>query len=112
VPITTRNLADYAPAPEDAEAARRAFRDAGFEVGELVGISFSITAPRSRFEEVFGIRLRVDERGAVAASDREAPRGGLELPLGRLPRSLAERLVAVAFTPPAELHDGEGSALF
>lgn len=110
VPITTENLAQYQPSADDAAAAQAAFGAAGFEVGPMVGISFSITAPLSRFEQVFGVPLRVDEGGAVAAAAKAAPAGGMELPLHRLPGALAERVAAVAFTPPADLH-GEGGML-
>lgn len=110
--ITSRNIHEYAPSGEDAAAAREGFRAAGFETGEVVGISFSITAPLSRFERFFGIGLEVDEQGAVAAAGSPAPAGGLELPLDALPSSLAGRLVAVAFSPPAELYGGEASLLF
>lgn len=112
VPITSQNLAEYAPSPEDAAAARAAFRAAGFDAGEVLGISFSITGPLALFERFFGTKLRVDERGAVATVGAEAPAGGLELPLDRLPTALAARVTAVAFTPPADLHGGDGSLLF
>jgi|SRR4051812_6909849 hypothetical protein len=99
VAITVETLDRYRPSPQDVEAAREAFRAAGFEVGELVGISFSVTAPVSRFERFFAARLRVRPDGAV-----EVGSGGLELPLTALPPALAGRLVAVTFTPPADLH--------
>ena len=108
VPITSENVSDYAPASDDVQAAQSAFRETGFEVGPLVGISFSIAAPLTRFEKTFGTKLRVDERGAVARVESDAPGGGLELPLAQLPRHLADRLVTVAFSPPADLH-GSGS---
>ncbi len=108
VAITAANIADYQPSAEDAAAAQAAFRAAGFEVGPVVGISFSITAPLARFEQVFGVPLRVDERGAVAAGTGAAPAGGTELPLDRLPGEARERVQAVAFTPPADLHGDAG----
>ena len=110
VPITSENVAEYAPAPEEAAAVTAAFRAAGFEVGAVVGISFSITAPLSRFEQYFDTRLRVDDRGAIAPAGGRAPSGGLELPLGALPDEVRERVVAVAFTPPADLMHGEASS--
>jgi hypothetical protein len=111
-PITTRTLAEHAPSREDSAAALAAFRAAGFETGALGGISFSITAPKARFEQFFGVDLDVDERGVVALAGRKPPSGGLDLPLDHLPPELSGRLEAVAFSPPADLHGGEGSALF
>ena len=113
-PITARTYAEHQPSPADVDAAREAFRGAGFDLGDFVGISFAITAPQERFEKVFGVELDVDERGAVSLAAKEPPPGGLELPLSRLPAALRDRLEAVAFTPPADLHPGggEGSALF
>lgn len=111
-PITTRTLAEHAPSREDTAAAQAAFRAAGFEVGELGGISFSVSGHKARFEQFAGVELDVDERGAVALAGKKAPSGGLELPLDRLPPELRGRLEAIAFAPPADLHEGEGSALF
>jgi hypothetical protein len=107
-PITARTLAEHQPSPADVAFAQEAFRAAGFEVGELGGISFAITAPKRRFEQLFGLELDVDERGAVGRAGEEAPSGGLELPLARLPAALRARLEAVAFTPPADLYPGGG----
>ena len=106
-PITSANIRDYVPSPEDAAAAQEAFAARGFEVGPLVGISFSITAPAETFESTFGARLR-DRKGRVhvtGAPDADA----LQLPLAKLPESLARRIVAVTFTPPAEIF-GAGEA--
>lgn len=113
-PITARTLAEHQPSRADADGARDAFGAAGFAAGELGGISFAITAPRERFEQLFGVELDVDERGAVSLAGEAPPPGGLELPLDRLPAELRDRLEAVAFSPPAELYSGggEGSAMF
>ena len=88
--ITTETLGQYQPSPEAAERVRKRYARAGFEVGPLVGISFSITAPASAFEKVFKTRIR------------EAGKGDLELPKKALPRELAEDVAAVTFTPPPD----------
>jgi hypothetical protein len=111
VPITSANIAEYAPAPEVFAAAADAFRAAGFEVGPAVGISFSVTGPLSRFERYFDTRLHVDERGAVARLGARPPPGGLELPLNALAPALARNIDAVVFTPPADLHGMEASLM-
>jgi len=85
-PITAANLAANQPPPEAVEAARKLFREAGFQVGPYVGISFSISGPPSLFESFFGTRL--DKLKSY------------ELPLRVLPKEVADRIEAVTFTPP------------
>ncbi len=102
-PITAANIADFEPARAHVDAARQAFIDAGFVTGELVGIAFSITAPRWMFENVFGTTVHPAEGGGLVAASAEGPWGTRELPLGALPPDLARLLVAVTFEPPAEV---------
>jgi hypothetical protein len=64
-----------------AAAVREYFRDLGFDVGPLVGVSFSIDADRSLFESTFG---------SV----------GGELDLALLPSNIREQLQTVTFTEP------------
>jgi hypothetical protein len=111
-PITAANIGEHAPAPEDAAIAKQRFRLAGFAVGEVGGISFSISGPRTLFEEFFSTPLEVDERGAVSGAGSAAPAGGFELPLDPLPRELVGLVVAVVFSPPADLFGSEESILF
>lgn len=107
-PITSRNVAEYAPSPDDTAAVQTAFRTAAFQTGNLVGISFSITAPQSTFEKFFRVKFQRKPDGSYGVG----PSGELEIPLNALPRELRERIVAVTFTPPADLHGKKrGSAL-
>ena len=112
VPITASNIGRYSPAPDDVEKVQQAFRDAGFVVGNMVGVSFSITAPLSRFERFFRTKLRVAERGEVALKGQDAPAGGLELSPTHLPRDAASRIAGVVFSPAADLHGEKGGILF
>lgn len=119
VPITSENIAEYAPAAEDAAAAREAFRAAGFDVGDVVGISFSITAPVSTFESFFHVSLDAGKDGTVtvkgatpSAGAEGRPGGEQELPLSGLPAPLAARLETVTFTPPAELYGPRGALTY
>lgn len=100
--VTAENVHEYAPAPAAAESARRAFAEAGFEVGEVAGNSFSITAPAATFEKVFKTEVRrTEDRGAKARGGAsEGP--GYELPVDKLPASLARGVAAVTFTPPPD----------
>ena len=102
-PISARNLAAHMPSAEDVRAARAGFAAAGFDVGEAVGIAFSITAPASVFEAVFGTTIHPAEGGGLVAATADGTAGTRELPLDALPADLAQRLVAVTFEPPAEL---------
>lgn len=61
--ITADTLHEFAPAADTVAEAARAFAALGFEVGPLVGISFSITASPARFDATFGAK-----RGAAALS--------------------------------------------
>lgn len=108
VPITAKNLPDYAPAPSDVDAAVRAFEEAGFETGPPLGIAFSIAGPVALFAEVFltGVR-QADDGGFVCGREGEEP--VRELPLAALPEDVAALLVAVTFEPPAEVF-GAGDA--
>jgi len=104
-PPTSSNLEEYLPAPGDAARALRSFRNAGFQVGPLTGISFSIAAPASKFESYFRTKLaRTEHRGVMTADG--ASEGGYELPLGALPGEAAEVIEAITFEPPREYGPG------
>jgi hypothetical protein len=73
--VTSETVAGFAPDPEGAKAAREAFSRAGFEVGGLVGNSFSITAREETFRKFFG-----KGRPAAGRSTKSTGKGG-SLPL-------------------------------
>jgi len=85
-PITAATLAANQPPKESVEAAKKLFRQAGFDLGPYVGISFSISGPASLFESFF--RLPLDKLRSY------------ELPLAALPREIFDVIEAVTFTPP------------
>ena len=87
-PITAATLARNQPPNEAVEAARKLFRESGFQLGPYVGISFSILGPPSLFETFFGTRLEKLQ--------------DYELPLNALPREMAALIEAVTFTPPPD----------
>ena len=83
----------------DAEAACAAFARAGFEVGPAVGGTFSITAPRARFEQVFKKALK--QEGDAGVTLAEAAEGDpYVLPLAGLPDELRRSASVVTFSPP------------
>jgi hypothetical protein len=51
---TAARAAELVPDAAGAAAARNYFAELGFEVGPLVGVSFSIDGNRTLFESTFG----------------------------------------------------------
>lgn len=105
-PVTAETLAEHAPDTDAAAHVASHLRRAGFDVGELIGTSFSITGPRSRFEDTFDIALTIDtdDAGTVAYATTDA--GHLELPLSSLPSNLVRHVTAVTFTEPPDFGPG------
>jgi hypothetical protein len=102
--ITSENIRDYLPSQEAVRIARSALAEAGFEVGNVVANSFSITAPATTFEKVFGARIRRDpQRGLAKQTGQE---GTLELPLKKLGREVAGVIETVTFSPPPDFGPG------
>ena len=94
--VTAATLADFAPAPEAVAQALEGFRESGFQVGNAVGNSFSITAPAGTFRRVFGTPVHRTARGGLATPEGETLR------LEKLPGSLSGLLAAVTFVPPPD----------
>lgn len=100
--ITAENIADYSPSPDTVAAAAAGFKKAGFEIGNMVGNSFSITATKSTFEKFFKIKLKADDRGGLmVAGAKDAP-ASYELPLKALPKDLLQFVAAVTLSPPPD----------
>jgi hypothetical protein len=106
--ITAETLPLYAPDPDSASAAAGAFAGAGFEVGPLAGVGFSVSGPRDLFERFFQADIVAHDDGgwAVVDPDGSAHR---ELPLDALPSTLAQRVQAITFEVPAEMVGSIGS---
>jgi len=85
-PITATTLAANQPPQEAVDKVRAFFSDAGFKLGNYVGISFSIAGPRDLFEIFFGTQLDKLQ--------------GYELPLDNISKDVALWLEAITFTPP------------
>jgi len=99
--ITAENISQYEPSQETVEESSRSFKSLGFEVGPMVGISFSITAPTRIFTDVFKVHLRRTNRGGIEFLGDNGV-GRLELPITNLTEDLARHLHAVTFTPPPD----------
>jgi hypothetical protein len=72
-------------------------RAAGFEIGPLVGVSFSITGPVERFEAFF--QVRAEQPGSQ-------PFSANELPLSSLNPALRQHIASVLFTRPPDFGPG------
>ncbi len=107
--IDSGTIARHAASPADVEATQHAFGEVGFTIGPHVGISFSISAPRSVFEKALRVRLAIGARGTVHVN-ADGVDHGLEVPVERLPASLRRHVEAVTFMPPTSLHDGDEPA--
>lgn len=106
--ITKENIQDYAPAHEIVALAQKSFLNAGFQVGNMVGISFSIAGSVRQFEDFFSTKLRQQKDGGfVALQDGKSV--GREFPLHALPHSLRKLILTVTFESPADLIDQEQS---
>ncbi|MBI3970031.1 MAG: hypothetical protein HY332_01970 [Chloroflexi bacterium] len=99
--ITSETIGAFLPSSEAVATAREAFRAAGFDVGPVVGNSFSITAPAGTFRKAFNTQLRREARGSVQAV-KEDGGAGFELPLEHLPEPARGLVSAVTFTPPPD----------
>ena len=101
VAITANKLAEFAPSANTVAAAREIFHARGFEVGPMVGVSFSITGTLRAFEELFGRQVQMGKDGAYefVANGKVI---GHELSNMELPKELKDFVVIVAFPLPFE----------
>ena len=99
--ITAATIGEYLPSPEAAASAQRAFAQRGFQVGNVVGNSFAITASAEAFEKLFHAKVRRGERGEATVL-RKSESDRYELPLAHLPREIAGFVEAVTFSPPPD----------
>jgi hypothetical protein len=100
--ITSKNIQALAPSAEVVAETMDAFRNLGFEIGPMGGISFSITAPYRRFRELFQtLAARAPDGGVVVSEAAETP--VRELPVENLPKEVARNVVTVTFEEPAQL---------
>lgn len=72
-PVTAANLADHQPDPAAAAAAQAWFAQQGYEVGPLVGTSFSITGPAAALSAFAMDALPSDVAPAVQAVTASTP---------------------------------------
>lgn len=96
--ITAETLGEYLPDPETAGRIRDFFQERGFEAGQIVGNSFSITASAETFEKVFATTIGSDHRGGATWKDSQE----YELPVAPLGSDIASAVETITFTPPPD----------
>lgn len=99
--ISADNLAEFAPSPSAVSSVTAGFRSKGFEIGPVVGVSFSVTGTIRAFEKFFGMRIRLgrDRAYEFVAKNKTV---GHELSGENLPAVLREFVHAVAFPLPPD----------
>ena len=99
--ITASTIEERTSSPEFVKTARRIFQKAGFDVGNFVGISFSITANASTFKKFFQIDLTQTSRGSIEfllPGGESRP----DLPEAKIPKTLTGIVEGITFTPPLD----------
>lgn len=104
--ITSDNIGDYMPASSTINEAKKALTEQGFDVGESVGISMSITAPARTFEEVFGVKLCQSQDGGIHVLGKDGAMDD-EIPTEAWPTELSNLAMTVTFVPPPEFGPAE-----
>ncbi|MGR8980664.1 MAG: hypothetical protein ACU84H_11335, partial [Gammaproteobacteria bacterium] len=99
--ITAGNIKDFAPSPDAVEKARQFFASAGFNVGNVTGISFSITGPSPVFERVFNVKVAVGARGAACVVNQSGG-SGIEFPLDAIPATIRSHVTSITFSQPLD----------
>lgn len=104
--ITVENVQQLTPSTETIFKATGYFREKGFEVGNVVGISFSITGAVELFEEILNVKVVLDDNNAaIFISSKGLKTSTLE---GDALKSLPDGLVD-SITFPEPLDFGPGS---
>ena len=98
-PITSENVRERLPLPDQVARAQSGFTQLGFACGPAGGVGFSISAAKSVFEQVFQVRIAVAPDGSARLAD--APQG-FDLPLTSLPDDLRQAVAAVGFQRPLD----------
>ena len=91
--ITSENLDKFTPHPNAYRIASDTFRSFDFEVGPLVGFSFSITGTVDTFMRVFKVDLQRN-----AKSEIESSGGNLKLPLSHIPENTRKTIQVVTLS--------------
>jgi len=95
--ITSENIHEWTPSADNIRRVSDYLRGKGFQVGQLVGNSMSITGPTALFESTFDTKLRKTRGGGLQFQD-----GGDELAAEKIPASLRDVIASITFPPPPD----------
>jgi hypothetical protein len=102
--ITSENIREWLPSEQIIAHASAAMRSMGFEVGECIANSFSITGTVTLFESSFATKLREIGHSVQFVGD------GNELAAEKIPAALRAHVAAITFTPPPDFGPGAASS--
>lgn len=94
--VIAENITGKLPSQKELTASTHAFRHLGFEVGEAVGNSFSITASPDVFEKVFNVEIvNHPKKGTQSKWKDDSIKD--HLPLSGLPKEASGLVKAIVF---------------
>lgn len=94
--VTSENIDEWRPSPVSVANVSAKFHDDGFEVGNCVGNSFSITGEAKLFEASFDTSLK-EVNGCLQFAD-----DGLQLAIEKIPDAVRSAVVAILFSEPPD----------
>lgn len=97
--ITSENIQDFQPSQSITAMVLNKFEQYGFQVGQMVGNSFSITAPASSFQKLFHMQMQKGSSGEIEIKQEDGS-WDYKLSVDSLPQEIADKIIAITFTPP------------
>lgn len=102
--ITSETIEAFSPPPDAYISVSEFFKSMDFEVGPLVGLSFSITAPSSAFKSLFKTELVKSPEGGIQSRE-----GGPEIEPDSLPSNIRRLIQTITFDEPPDFGPKEFS---
>jgi hypothetical protein len=98
--VTSRNVEEWLPSADAIATVSEKLREMGFEVGNCVGNSLSITGAVQLFESAFQTTIHGDSAGAKFGRTSD------ELAANKIPPALQGSVAEITFTPPPDFGPG------
>jgi Pro-kumamolisin, activation domain len=95
--ISAANIEQFISDPEKREHVRHILEESGFAIESVGPFSISVSAPRRRFEQLFGSRLHQEGDSARSWNWEEAP---------EIPEELRDAVSMVVFPQPTRTTKG------
>lgn len=100
--ITAENISKILPSAKNIEIAKKTFKELGFEIGDIVGTSFSITAPVTTFVKKLGLKVPAENKSKTGSA--KIVKGNLSI--NKLPGNIADIVKHIAFPDPPDFGPG------